>query len=1120
MTSSVIQQASLNGGEIAPSLWGRTDLAKFKEGCSTTRNFFTDYRGGVKSRAGFAYVGTCKQQYPDLPPRDIPFQFNINQGYALEFGTEYMRVKSQGAYVSIVDEPDSVPHNITGITQANPAVITIPGSGGPGHGYVPGDWIYIYDVLGMLEFNGRTWIVNTVPTSTTLTVTDLYGNVIDSTAFPAYTSGGLSEEIFTLTTPYMAEDLPYIKYAQSADVMTLTCVNPITGTEYPPQTLTRLAQDNWTITPDTFGSTIQPPIGVVATAYSSTTPTTWYSYVITAVDQKSGEESNASHIANIQNNDISVYQGSNNISWTAVTNASSYNIYAAPPSYSLTTPANSVFGYIGTSLGPSYTDNNTTPDYTVVPPVHFDPFATAPIIDVIITAGGSNYSQDTVSWSVSSSFGTGFDGYPVVANGAIVGFVITNQGSGYSPSDTISFTDSGGGVAIGNYLVTSNATDATNLVINGYTLTFASEGSYKKPQREVLIGGDIMTTLQSTANFLNSNPLQSAAVSQASYSYDATHLYITYKLSGTVGNAYTLGSAPSGWTASGATLTGGGVDGSGATASLTIGPTTGTFPAVPAYYQQRRVYANSQNEPDTYWMSQSGLFSNMDTSIPVTDADSITGTPWSQQVNGIQFMVPMPGGLVVLTGKSAWQVNGGSQAAITPSNQTAIAQAYNGCNDIVQPLTINYDILYVQSKGSIARDLSYNFFTNIYTGTDLTVLSNHLFTFNTITQWCWCEEPFKLVWAVRDDGVLLCLTYLKEQEVYSWTRHDTNGMFLSVCSVTEPPVDALYVITQRFVEGDWRYYSERMNNRLWNTAEQSYCVDAGQSYPLAQLTPGLAYFLTMPDQNTTVVNQFSPPFYDSPLIADASTGTGINVSSVTVGSNDPFNGFQIGYIIRGGGGKMIITAIVDGNNATVDFLEDITEVAQDDPSNTPLPIPGNSWSISAPITTVTGLDHLNGLEVAILADGGYVGTQLVENGQIGLDQPASLITVGLPYTCQVQTLYLDTPAREGTSQNRRKTISALGVRVEATRGLFIGSDQIDASTQQNYATVPWENMVELKDRTASTPAGQAQALYTGDYYQAIKGGWTFKGQAAIQQTYPLPANILSVIIYSDLGDEK
>ena len=98
MTSIVSIQNGLNAGELTPSLFGRTDLEKYALGCSTSRNFFASYKGGASSRAGLAYVGMCKQQYP-VPPRDIPFQFSIDQGYVLEFGQNYMRVKSDGAYV-------------------------------------------------------------------------------------------------------------------------------------------------------------------------------------------------------------------------------------------------------------------------------------------------------------------------------------------------------------------------------------------------------------------------------------------------------------------------------------------------------------------------------------------------------------------------------------------------------------------------------------------------------------------------------------------------------------------------------------------------------------------------------------------------------------------------------------------------------------------------------------------------------------------------------------------------------------------------------------------------------------------------------------------------------------
>lgn len=1075
MTQITTVQNSLSAGELTPSLYGRQDLEKWHSGTFTCRNFFSNYRGGVCSRAGLAYVGTCKQPGNQDPPRDIPFQFSLDQGYVLEFGDHYMRIKTDGGYVLEATK------NISNITQANPAVFTV-----NSHGYSVGDWIYVVGVGGMVELNHLAWIINTVPTANTFTVTDLFGNVLDTSTLDPYTSGGTTARLYTVDSPYAAEDLAYLKYTQSADVMTLTCVNQVTQTEYPPYDLTRFGNTNWVFEQEEFSANIQPPANLVATAQSSDTPTTWYSYVVTAVDDATGEESVASLPANVMNNDISIYAGSNNISWDAVDGAGSYNIYAAPASYGQVAPISSLFGFVGTSLGPSFTDSNVTPDFTSVPPVHRNPFAQGSIIAVTPTAGGSSYSQDTIEYSITTSTGTGFSGRPVVSGGALVGFIIFNPGENYQNGDTISFTDSGGGAATGDYEFNSgNPTDGENIVLNGVTVTFKT--TVADPTTQVQIQGNLELTLNSLNTFLNTSV--NAPLFSATYTNDATFLYITYKTPGIGGNSYTIAAGTYAGTPSGSNLTGGGGVGSGATADLTIGTEAGNFPAVAAYFQQRRVYASSLNNPDTYWMSQPGLFNNMDSSIPVTDSDAITGTPWAQQVNGIQFLVPMPGGLVVLTGKGAWQLNGGSNAAFTPSTQVATPQAYNGCHNAIQPITVNYDILYVQSKGSIIRDLAYNFFVNIYTGTDLTVLSNHLFNDFSLVQWAWAEEPYKLLWVVRNDGVLLCLTYLKEQEVFSWTRHDTNGQFVSVCSITEPPVDAVYTITRRYVQGAWRYYSERFNDRLWDNVEDAFCVDSGLTntlnYPEATLNP--ATF----------------------------TGEGISFKA----SESVFTADNIGDIIRVDGGKATVVSYVSGTEVLCDITENLTTLIPNDPNYMPMPALSGSWSISTPVDEILGLNHLEGLTVAILADGSVVENQTVTNGRITLIEPASIIAVGLPYTCQVQTTYIDGPdGDKGTIQNQRKLISSVGIRVEQTRGLSVGADQPDSSTLQNFASPPWTNMNELKERTAFNYAGTAVPLYTGDYYKNINSGWSVKGQVAFQQSYPLPANILSVIFYWTPGD--
>lgn len=959
MAVPTIQQ-SFAAGELSPSLYGRTDLQKWHVGAATMRNYFVNFRGGASSRAGTAYVGMCKQGAPNAggtatsnPPRDIRFQFNQSQGYALEFGDQYMRVKSNGAYVTEATTA------ISGVTQANPGVFT-----DTAHGYSNGDWIFIVGIGGMTSLNGLVYIVQNVTTNT-YTLTDLFGTTINTTSYPAYTSGGTAARIYTMVTPYAAVDLPWLKFTQSADTMSLTCVNQSTNTEYPPYELVRNGISNWSLTQLATTATISAPTGITVSAQTSTTLSTYYSYVVTAVSNTTGDESVASTAGTIQNNDISVYAGSNTVTWNTVSGTSNYNVYKATPSYNVPVVAGATYGFVGSAFGTQFQDHNITADFTTVPPLHKDPFARGTLTAVTITAGGSGYSQGTVGFTVTTSTGSGFAGTPVVVSGAIVAFIITNGGKNYANGDTIAFTG-----------------------------------------------------------------------------------------------------------------------GTGATGTLTVGAQIGTYPGLVSYFQQRRVYGGSLNSPNTFWMSKPGSYKNFDTSIPVVDNDAITGTPWSLQVNGIQHMVPMPSGLIVLTGSGAWQLTGGTQeAAITPSNIAAAPQAYNGISPIVPPIPINFDILFVQSKGSIVRDLSYNFFTSIYTGTDMTVLSNHLFNNHTISQWAWAEEPYKLVWAVRDDGILLSFTFLKEQDVYGWTRHDTNGLFVGVCSVTEPPVDAVYVIVKRLIRGNWVYYSERMNNRLWSTVEDSWCVDAGLGY--SQTLP--AATLTM-DTNATT----------------------LNASTVLTTSASVFSAGSVGQVVRADGGIFTITAYTSGTQVTATVNQVATITVPNDPNNTPVPvIPGN-WTIATPVTTVTGLNHLEGMTVSILADGSVSPQQTVTNGTITLQQPASSITIGLPFSAQLQSLYLE-PNGPITTQGRRKTVMAVTARVETTRGIKAGSNQPDAATQPRGATVAWTDMIEVKQRNASIYAGTAIPMFTGDLRIGIKGDWKNGGQVAIQQDYPLPANILALV---------
>ncbi len=603
---------------------------------------------------------------------------------------------------------------------------------------------------------------------------------------------------------------------------------------------------------------------------------------------------------------------------------------------------------------------------------------------------------------------------------------------------------------------------------------------------------------------------------------------------------------------------------------LALNPFSGSsnWPGVVSYFQQRRVYAATINAPDTYFMSKPGNYTNFDSAFPTNDGDSIIGTPWAQQVDGIQFLLPMPGGLVAFTGDGAWQITGAGSAnvAITPANQNANPQAQIGSSAQVPPLAINYDILYVQSKGSIVRDLVYNFYFNIYTSSDITILSSHLFTGHTISQWAYAEEPFKLIWAVRDDGILLCLTYLKDQDVYAWSRHDTDGIFVSIASVSEPPVDAVYVVVKRLIDGVWTYYIERFDDRLWNNVEEIWAVDSGLSLVLTEPNATLLPSSAIGGRNIGSVNMINGGTgytTASVSIDDSEGGAGsgatfsasISSGSITsiavltggAGYSDPttmridgdgtnakaqavitnivafnatnsvFSASNIGDVIRVGGGQATITSYNSPTGVMANITVPITATIPNDPAETPLPAPAGTWTLSTPVDELNGLDHLEGKLVSILADGSVQTPQTVVEGAIALGTSASSITVGLPFIAQLQTPYLDVPGG-ATIQGRRKLIPNVTVRLDQSRGIQVGVNQPDASVQPNGATVPWANMQEVAERGNSVLAGVAIPLFTGDTRLPVAGSWAKGGQISVQQIYPLACNCLAVIPETEVGD--
>jgi hypothetical protein len=501
-------------------------------------------------------------------------------------------------------------------------------------------------------------------------------------------------------------------------------------------------------------------------------------------------------------------------------------------------------------------------------------------------------------------------------------------------------------------------------------------------------------------------------------------------------------------------------------------------PGCCSFFQQRLYLASTTTMPATFWASQPGNFNNFNFSDPIQDDDYINGTIVSTQLNSVRSMLPMPGGLIMLTGHAAFTLNTGqgtnATLAVTPTNATIVPQAYNGASD-VPPIVVNEDILYVQAKGAIVRDLSYNIYAAIYTGTDISIKSNHLFYNYQIPQWAWAEEPFKIVWAVRSDGVLLSLTFMKEQQISGWARHDTQGLYKSVATIQEGQIDATYVIVERIISGTTVQWIERFEERTFTYGvEDSWCVDAGNG------------------------NRDTLPAPSATILISGANGT-VSISA----SAGVFALSSVGQVIRAGGGIITITGFVSSTQVTGIVTQSFNQLIY--PDDVPPPFAAGSWSEAAPSTVFYGFDYLAGMTINVLADGGAINGLLVaHDGSITLPVPATKVVGGLPFVCQAQTMPLD--VGEPTVQGKRKKIGALNLKLANSRGLMAGRT--------------FNTLVYLKDLPVLTPLGQPAPLKSGDAHVVIDPLWDVPGQICLQISDPVPATILGIIPEYVVGDTK
>ena len=432
--------------------------------------------------------------------------------------------------------------------------------------------------------------------------------------------------------------------------------------------------------------------------------------------------------------------------------------------------------------------------------------------------------------------------------------------------------------------------------------------------------------------------------------------------------------------------------------------TTG-YPAAVSFYGDRLFWGGSPGFPQRIDGSVVGAYETMEpTSFAagsttdntvIADDDALALTLNANDVNVIKAIGEDEQGLIVFTVGGEWIVRPSNQnEALTPANVRATRSTAWGCSE-VQPVRVGKPHIFVQRSGRKVRELAYVFADDGFKAPDMSIASEHI-TRGGIIAIAYQAQPQTIVWFVRADGVLLGMTYDREQEAIAWHRHILGGVFGAGAAVVESAAvipnptgtaDQLWLIVKRTINGTTRRYVE-----------------------------------------------FMTPFFDE--------------------------------------------AVSQTDAHFVDC--------------------GLRYS-GAPVSTFSGLSHLEGQTVSVLADGAARPDSVVTGGSTSLSRgTASVAVIGLGYQSNMQTERIEYQSRAiSTVQGKQKRLHSVLIRLWRTLG---GQAGPDATTLDDIIV-----------RKANDPMDSAPPLIDDDYVLSWPGGFETPGRVYIRQDQPLPMTILAIV---------
>lgn len=218
-----------------------------------------------------------------------------------------------------------------------------------------------------------------------------------------------------------------------------------------------------------------------------------------------------------------------------------------------------------------------------------------------------------------------------------------------------------------------------------------------------------------------------------------------------------------------------------------------SYPNTMCFFEQRAVFGGTSSKPRHLYFSRTGKpyeFTKNADFAPL-NSDAMSFQLASTEHEEIQSLVQFHGRLIVLTDKNLWAM-GGADGALTPSNATAVCYGGIGASRL-QPLVLRNTCLFVSASGNQIFEIRADQNGTQWATRELGTFARHLLDGHSIVSWSYQAVPDPIVWMVREDGVLLSMTYSFETNICAWAHHKTNAFVHSVACCEEK----VYVTCER-----------------------------------------------------------------------------------------------------------------------------------------------------------------------------------------------------------------------------------------------------------------------------------------------------------------------------------